>query len=251
MSSRLTGKTALVTGSSRGIGRAIARRLAGEGARLVLHYARSRDAAEALADEIASFGVRPILVDGDLAEIAAIDALVSKVDAKIGAGEVLDILVNNAGHLLPDGPGADAASFDGLVALNLKAPFFLIQKLSPRIRDGGRIINISSGLSRMALPSAMLYGMTKAGLNHLTRSFAKEFGPRAITVNAVLPGIIRSDMSAWVESEEGAAIAAARSVFNRVGEPADVADIVAFLASDDARWITGECLDASGGQMLV
>ncbi|MCX5511910.1 short-chain dehydrogenase [Kaistia algarum] len=248
---KLTGKTALVTGASRGIGRAIALRLAKDGARLVLHYARSRDAAEALAEEIAGFGIRPFLVSGDLSDIANIDAIVSQIEDQIGGGEVLDILVNNAGHLLPDGPEAGESSFDGLVAVNLRAPFFLIQKLSVRMKSGGRIVNVSSGLSKMALPSAMLYGMTKAGLNHLTLSFAKEFGPRGITVNAVLPGIIRSDMSAWVDSEEGARIASARSVFARVGEPADVADIVAFLASDDARWVTGECIDASGGQFLV
>jgi NAD(P)-dependent dehydrogenase (short-subunit alcohol dehydrogenase family) len=248
---KLTGKTALVTGASRGIGRAIALRLAKDGARLVLHYARSADAASALAEEIAGFGVQPVLVSADLSDISNIDAVVSQIEDKIGGGEVLDILVNNAGHLLPDGPEASEASFDGLVAVNLKAPFFLIQKLSARMKSGGRIVNVSSGLSKMALPSAMLYGMTKAGLNHLTLSFAKEFGPRGINVNAVLPGIIRSDMSAWVGSEEGARIASARSVFGRVGEPADVADIVAFLASDDSRWVTGECIDASGGQFLV
>ena len=251
MTTRLSGRTALVTGASRGIGRAIARRLAREGAHVGIHYARNADAAATLAEEIASFSARPFLVGADLAEVSAAQSILAQVEDKIGEGAVLDILVNNAGHQLPEGPDADAETFDALVAVNLRAPFLLTQTLAPKLNDGGRIVNISSGLSRKALPDAMLYGMTKAGLNHLTRSFAKEFGPRGITVNAVLPGIIRTDMSAWVNRPEGAAIAASRSVFNRVGEASDVADIVAFLVSDDARWVTGECIDASGGQFLV
>lgn len=251
MGLRLADRTALVTGASRGIGKAIALRLAKEGARVGLHYARSREAAERLVDEIAAIGVRPFLVQADLEYEDAVDRIFDQLEDKIGEGETLDILVNNAGHQLPGGPDASAEAFDRLVAVNLKAPFLLMQRLAPKLRDGGRIVNVSSGLSQKALPGATLYGMTKAGLNHLTRSFARELGPRNITVNAVLPGIIRTDMSAWVDEPGGAEIASARSVFHRVGEAADVADIVAFLASKDSRWVTGELIDASGGQFLV
>ncbi|MCX5493252.1 SDR family oxidoreductase [Kaistia dalseonensis] len=247
----LKGKTALVTGASRGIGRAIAARLAADGARVGIHYGRSRDAAGALADEIAAAGGASFLVEGRLETLEGVEALAAGVEAVLGDGGALDILVNNAGHQLPGGPQATEEAFDGLFAVNLKAPFFLIQKLGPRIADGGRIINISSGLSKKAIPDVMLYGMTKAALNAMTRAFAKEFGARGITVNAVLPGIIRSDMSRWVDQPAGAEIAKSRSVFDRVGEPEDVADIIAFLASTDSRWVTGELIDASGGQFVV
>jgi NAD(P)-dependent dehydrogenase (short-subunit alcohol dehydrogenase family) len=162
----------------------------------------------------------------------------------------LDILVNNAGLQVQEGPDADEAAFDLLFAVNVKAAYFLIQRLAPRIRDGGRIVNISSGLSRTAFPEKMVYGMTKAAMNAMTLSFAKLLGPRGISVNAILPGIIASDMNPWVRSPQAAARVGAMSVFNRVGEPEDVANVVAFLVSDDSGWITGELIGAGGGVHL-
>ena len=247
MTAKLAGKTALVTGAARGIGRAIALRLARDGARIGIHYGHSAEAAAALAGEIATLGGSSFLVEAVLGDGAGADALA----AGIPQGERLDILVNNAGRAVREGLEASEASFDALVALNMKTPFLVIQKLAARLSDGGRIVNISSGLSHLPLPDAIVYGMTKAAVDAMTRSYAKALGPRGITVNAVLPGIIRSDMSDWVNKPGGAERASARSVFGRVGEPADVADIVAFLASDDARWVTGEWIDASGGQFLV
>ncbi len=247
MSGPLHGKTALVTGASRGIGRAIALRLARDGARIGIHYGRSAAAAETLSWEIAAFGGSSFLAGAVLDDLAGVEALA----AAIPADERLDILVNNAGQSLPAGIDAGEENFDALVAVNMKAPFFVTQALATRLADGGRIVNVSSGLSALARPDSIVYGMTKAALNAMTRSHTKAFGPRGITVNAVLPGIIRTDMSDWVNSERGAEIARSRSVFGRIGEAGDVADIVAFLASDDARWVTGELIDASGGQFLV
>ena len=247
MSGRLEGRTALITGASRGIGKAIARRLAAEGARIGIHYGSSEADARALAAEIEAGGGSAFLVRARLDDLDGVAALAEGIPA----GERIDILVNNAGISPPSGTDADEATFDALVAVNMKAPFFLIQRLAPRIADGGRIINLSSGLSHLPFPDAIVYSMTKAALNAMTRSFAKALGPRGICVNAVLPGIIRTDMSAWVDGPGGAERASARSVFRRVGEAADVADIVAFLASDDSRWGTGELIDASGGQFLV
>ncbi|MBN9431713.1 MAG: SDR family oxidoreductase [Bosea sp.] len=247
MTRRLDGKTALVTGAGRGIGRAIALRLARDGARIGIHYGHSADAARDLADAIDAIGGSSFLVEAVLGDASGIAALVAGIPSE----ERLDILVNNAGRSAKEGVEASEEAFDSLVALNMKTPFFVTQALAPRLADGGRIVNISSGLAKLPFPNAIVYGMTKAALDAMTRSHAKAFGARGITVNAVLPGIIRTDMSGWVNNPGGAEVASARSVFNRVGEVEDVADIVAFLASDDARWVTGELIDASGGQFLV
>lgn len=247
MTDKLAGKTALVTGASRGIGRAIALRLARDGARIGIHYGRNETAARELADEIDALGSSSFLVGAMLGELAGVTALASGIPAE----ERLDILVNNAGQSLPAGLDASEANFDALVGINMKAPFFVTQALSPRIVGGGRIVNVSSGLANLPFPDAIVYSMTKAALNAMTRTLAKALGPRAITVNAVLPGIIRTDMSDWVNRPGGAERASARSVFGRVGEVEDVADIVGFLASEDGRWVTGELIDASGGQFLV
>ena len=164
----------------------------------------------------------------------------------------LDILVNNAGIQTPDGISTITGSdFDRLYAVNVKAPFFLTQRLLRRMPDaGGRIINMSSGLSQIAFPDKMAYAMGKAAMISFTKSLAKEVGPRGITVNAVGPGIIDTDINPWVKSPQGKARVAEVAELKRVGQPDDVADVVAFLASHDARWITGAFIDASGGSLL-
>ncbi|NUP24763.1 MAG: SDR family oxidoreductase [Streptomyces sp.] len=164
----------------------------------------------------------------------------------------LDILVNNAGTS-GSGPIGEAVPeiFDRMIAVNAKAPFFLTQRALPRMRDGGRIINISSLASRRAFPESVAYAMSKGALDTMTLCLAKELGHRGITVNTVGPGFIETDMNARRrKTPEAAAALAARSLFNRIGRPSDVADVVAFLASDDARWITGQYLDVSGGTDL-
>ncbi|MFJ7073392.1 SDR family oxidoreductase [Streptomyces sp. NPDC098781] len=183
---------------------------------------------------------------GDGCDAAGSDA--SGADA-VGS---LDILVNNAGT---SGSGrigqADPEVFDRMIAVNAKAPFFLVQRALPRLRDGGRVINISSLASRHAFPESVAYAMSKGALNTMTLCLAKELAGRGITVNTVGPGFIETDMNAHRRATpEARAALAASSVFDRIGRPSDVADVVAFLASDDSRWLTGQYLDASGGSEL-
>ncbi|GAA1684526.1 SDR family oxidoreductase [Kribbella yunnanensis] len=239
-------RTALVTGGSRGIGRAIALRLGRDGFRVGVHYGSDDAAAERTVKEIETAGGKAFALKADLG--GSLDGLWAVFDA---AADGLDVLVNNAGIGLQQ-PIADVTEdwFDRLFAVNAKAPFFLVQQAIPRLKDGGRIINIGSGATRIAFPQDTAYSMTKGALNTLTLAMAKELGPRGITVNTVAPGIIETDMNGWLADPEAARAAAAYSVFDAVGQPADVADVVAFVASGDARWVTGQTLDATGGSQL-
>jgi 3-oxoacyl-[acyl-carrier protein] reductase len=178
-----------------------------------------------------------------------------RLDAGLrGLGEpvALDILVNNAGFNVR-GTVAEVTpqDFDRLMAVHARAPLFLVQEGLGRLRDGGRVINISSAATRVALPTSLAYSMAKGALEAFTRTLAKELGPRQITVNCVAPGYVMTDLNRrrWA-TPEAEAEHAAYSVFGRMGQPADIADVVAFLASQDSRWVTGQCLDASGGTGL-
>ncbi|MFB6889261.1 SDR family oxidoreductase [Kitasatospora sp. NPDC056327] len=250
---RFTGKTALVTGSTRGIGRATALRLAREGALVVVHGSRSREAAADTVAAIEKDGGRAFAVTaelglpGDVHELFL--ALERGLKERTGT-TTLDILVNNAGVMGGIAPeDVTPEQFDRLFAVNAKAPFFIVQRALQLIPDGGRIINISSGLTRIANPQEVAYAMTKGAVDQLTLHYAKHLGPRGITVNSVGPGI--TDNGTPVFDDPGAvAQMAAYSVFNRVGRTGDVADVVAFLAGDDSRWITGSYLDASGGTLV-
>lgn len=244
----LQGKTALVTGGSRGIGRAISLRLAADGARVAVHYGSNELAAKQTIADIQAAGGEAFAVRADLSAVDAAETLWAAFDRE---ADGLDILVNNAG-IGKQQPLADVTSewFDELFAVNAKAPFFLIQQGLRRLREGGRIINISSGATRIAFPADTAYSMTKGALDTLTLALAKELGPRGITVNSVAPGIIETEMNGWLQDPVAAAGAAAYSTFNRIGQPADVADVVAFVASDDARWISGQYVDATGGSQL-
>ncbi|MEW1639537.1 SDR family oxidoreductase [Streptomyces sp. NPDC093801] len=250
---RLTGRTALVTGSSRGMGRAAAIRLAQEGALVAVHYHRDEAAARDVVTAVEkdggrAFAVRTELgVDGDVDTLFA--ALEEDLRERTGSTD-LDILVNNAGVM--GGVAADEVTpeqFDRIFAVNAKAPFFLIQRALRNMPDGGRIINISSGLTRFANPDEIAYAMSKGALEQLALHFAKALGPRRITINSVAPGITRNGNPVF-DIPEAVEQMAGLSAFNRVGEPEDVADVVAFLATDEARWITGSFVDATGGTLL-
>jgi 3-oxoacyl-[acyl-carrier protein] reductase len=213
--SGLTGKTALVTGASRGIGRYTAQRLARDGARVAVHYGKNEQAAK---DTVAS------------------------IEA---------ILVNNAGVVVYGRVNEVAEEdFDRLFAVNVKAPLFIIQHGLSRLRDGGRIINLSSAGAYIASPMATMYAPTKGAINTLTRTVAWDLGDRQITVNAVAPGFTDTDMNDWFADPAAKAWAASQGALGRVAEPDDIGDIIAFLASDDSRFINGQVIDATGGGVL-
>jgi 3-oxoacyl-[acyl-carrier protein] reductase len=252
----LTGKTALVTGASRGIGRAIALRLATDGALVAVHYGSNTTAAKETVEQIAGAGGRAFAVQAELGVPGDAATLWAGFDAglrDIGAEPGLDILVNNAAIARSDDIfTVTAEQFDAVFAVNVKAPFFIVQQGLDRIRDGGRIINISSGVTRIAFPGTIAYSMTKGALETFSLTLAKALGARNITVNSVSPGIVDTDVNAdWLRDNPDAwAHSAAYSTFNRVGQPDDIADIVSFVAGADARWISGQNIDATGGSHL-
>ncbi|RST05377.1 SDR family oxidoreductase [Streptomyces sp. WAC07149] len=250
---RLTGRTALVTGSSRGMGRAAAMRLAEEGALVAVHYNQDEAAAHEVVASVEKDGGRAFALRTELGVDGDAETLFTALEAELldrtGSTD-LHILVNNAGVM--GGVPADEVTpeqFDRIFAVNAKAPFFLIQRALRNMPDGGRIINISSGLTRFANPDEIAYAMSKGALEQLALHFAKALGPRGITINSVAPGITRNGSPVF-DIPEAVEYMAGLSAFNRVGEPEDVADVVAFLATDEARWITGSFVDATGGTLL-
>jgi 3-oxoacyl-[acyl-carrier protein] reductase len=252
----LEGTTSLVTGSSRGIGRAIARRLAADGSLVAVHYGTNADAAAETVDTVRAAGGAAFAIGAELGVPGDAERLWAAFDealARHGARPGVDVLVNNAAIGASE-PLATTTpeEFDRVFAVNVRAPFFLVQRGLDRIRDGGRIVNVSSGVTRIALPETLAYSMTKGALNTFSFTLAHELGRRGITVNAVAPGIVDTDVNAgWLRADPAArAHAASFSAFDRVGEPEDIADVVAFLASPAARWITGQILDATGGSHL-
>jgi 3-oxoacyl-[acyl-carrier protein] reductase len=240
----LTGKTALVTGAARGIGRAIAERLAADGARVAVHYRTSEADAHTTLAAIEEAGGDAFLVKAELGTDDGLDTLFSQL-----GGVSLDIVVNNAAMVSEGRDQITPGEFDRIFAVNVRAPFFTIQRALPLMPDGGRIINISSGVTRIALRD-FAYAMTKGATDVMGRVLANALGDRGITVNTVAPGLTSSDMTGWLGDAEAAEAIARVTALGRVGRPPDIADAVAFLASDDARWVTGQVLDVSGGLWL-
>jgi 3-oxoacyl-[acyl-carrier protein] reductase len=242
---RLTGKVALVTGASRGIGTAIARRLAADGAKVAVNYARSREAADQVIRDIRNAGGDAIALAADLSDAAQVAPL---IDATIKAFGRLDILVNNAAiaerrTLDQSDPAHYAKHFD----LNVRGVLLATREAVKHLSNGGRVINITSGIVRARVAGSAVYAASKAAVEAMTRCHAAELGPRGITVNSLAPGVTDTEMLRGSMPPEVLAGLVKQTALARLGEPADIADIAAFLASDDARWITGEVIPANGG----
>ena len=252
----LQNKIALVTGASRGIGRTTAAALAGAGAHVLVHYGRSAQEAESLVSEIQAKGGRANAISADLGAPNGAALLAKQVRSIVG--DRLDVLVLNAG-ISKSARIADYAveDFDSLFAVNVRSPFFLVQQLLPVLGEGSNIIVISSigahavvGKPGLENPSILAYASTKGALETLVRNWAAILGPQGIRVNAVAPGVIDTDMSNFTKTEAGRDVALGMQALKRIGKPEDVADVVAFLASDAARWITGASIPVDGGSKL-
>jgi 3-oxoacyl-[acyl-carrier protein] reductase len=244
-------RTALVTGASRGIGRAIALRLAADGASVLVHFGTDETGAAATVDEIRRAGGTALPVRAELGVDGDVDVLGAGVEACLG-GRPLDVLVANAAAQ-PAGPlgVTTRAEFDRLFAVNVRAPYFTIERLLPLFRDGGRIVTLSSVATRMANPAQTSFAMTKGAVETMTRTLAGQLGARGITVNAVAPGATRTAANGAAFAAPGLAeLIAGTTALGRLGRADDVADVVAFLASGAARWVTGQVIDASGGLFL-
>jgi len=249
MNKPLAGKAALVTGSSRGIGRAVALRLAHDGARVAVHCRRRRDEAEEVARLIREQGGEALVLQADLSEAASVDALFAELDPWLGAS-ALDIVVNNAAvhALAPFLEHATPETFDRTVATNLRAPFFISQAAAARMGEGGRIIFVGAVAARHAYPYDPVYAATKGALASLALALARHLGPRGITVNTVVPGVTDTEMLDPHRDVPGVVDAmVAETSLARIGRPDDVADVIAALAGPDGRWITGQAIDATGG----
>lgn len=242
---KLSGKVALVTGSSRGIGRAIARRLSRDGAAVAVNYISNADGAEETAADIKAGGGDAIALQADVSKLEDLHRLFDQTIEQYGR---LDILINNAGiRISKNVADIDEAEFDRLFTINVKGTFFACQQAARRFSDGGRIINISSAVTRMMLPAYSIYAASKGAVDQITRVLAKELGERHITVNAVAPGPVDTELFRDGKSDEQIQQMAQMAALGRVGEVEDIADAVAFLASDDARWITGQSIHVNGG----
>jgi len=243
---KLDGKVALVTGSSRGIGAAIAERLAADGASVVVNYVKAQKEAEAVAERVRRAGVRAVVVRADVGDVEQATRLVQDAVEQLGR---LDIVVNNAVTIDKAALGAiDPARVRACFATNVEGVIATVQAAMAHLpRDGGRVINISTLAATHALPGMSLYTATKGAIDAMTRTWAKELGPKGITVNAVAPGAVDTDAMRENADDAARAFFVQRTPLGRLGMPDDIADVVAFFASPDARWVTGQVLAVTGG----
>jgi 3-oxoacyl-[acyl-carrier protein] reductase len=249
MMNTLTGKTALVTGASRGIGRASALALAKAGAQVLVHYSSGEQEAAAVVDEIHQAGGKAEKIAADLSLPEGPHQLAQRVRAIIGGR--LDVLVANAGiSAAASIQDTTVEAFDKMFAVNVRAPFFLVQQLLPMLCAGSSIVLLSSLAAHASVGTLSAYASTKGAIDTLVKHFAKELGERGIRVNAVAPGVVPTDMSSFAKTEAGRNATLGMQALKRMAEPDDIAAAIAFLASDQARWITGDTLRADGGSKL-
>lgn len=241
----LAGKVALITGSSKGIGAEIARRMAEAGARVVVNYAGSEDAAAAVVQSIRDNGGEAVAVQADVSKVADVKRLFAEGIKHFGR---IDVLVNNAGVMINKKiEDATDEDFDHLFGVNVKGVFNTLREAADQLADNGRVINMSSTVLRMMLPTYGLYCGTKAAVEQMTRIFAKEIGHRGITVNSVAPGPTETDLFMEGKSEEMIDKLISMNAFGRLGQPADIAQVVVFLASDASAWVTAQNICVNGG----
>jgi 3-oxoacyl-[acyl-carrier protein] reductase len=245
----LSGKTALVTGASRGIGRASALALARAGAQVLVHYGRGKEEAEAVVQEIRSIGGRADAISADLSRPDGASALAKQVRAIVG--DRLDILISNAGiSKAATIEETKIEDFDSQFAVNVRAPFFLVQQLLPILGTGSSIVMVSSLAAHASVGNLSAYAATKGAIDTLVKHFASALGPRGIRVNAVAPGVVETDMSNFTKTEAGRDFTLGMQALKRVAQPDDIGDVVAFLASDNARWVNGHTVRVDGGSKL-
>jgi len=245
----LTGKTALVTGGSRGIGRATALTLGRAGAQVLVHYGSSEKEADAVVAEIRKSGGKADKVGADLRSADGPQKLAQQVRAIVG--DRLDILVANAGiSKAASIEDTTVEDFDNLFAVNVRAPFFLVQQLLPVLGKGSSVVLTSSLAARTSVGTIYAYAATKGAIDTLVKHFAAALGPRGVRVNAVAPGIVATDMSNFAKTDAGREFALGIQALQRVAQPEDIAPVVAFLASDEAGWITGDTVNVDGGSKL-
>lgn len=241
----LKNKVAIVTGSSRGIGTHIAKALALAGAKVVVNYASDQAGADHVVAEIHASGGEAIAVRADVSKTADVKALFDATIAKFGK---VDLLINNAGiaiyKLIKDTTDDD---FDRIFDINVRGVFLTLREAATRLADGGRIVNLSSSVTRLMMPAYGTYSATKAAVEQLTRVFAKEVGQRGITVNSISPGPTNTELFTAGKSEETIKRLASMAALGRIGEPDDIARVVLFLVSDEAAWVTAQNLGVNGG----
>ena len=240
----LSGKVAIVTGASNGIGRAIAERLAEDGAIVVVNYSKSSEKAQQVVVGIQGKGGKALAVQTDMSQVAEARRLVIDTVKQFNR---LDILVNNAGKFMPKPlDETTEEEFDSVIALNAKGPYFAMQEAAKVLKDGGRIVNISTGGTHLHFPGATAYLGSKAALEQYTKGLAQELASKGVTVNTVSPGFTETGMM----TDEYRQIGIQLSPMKRLGVPKDIADVVAFIVSEEARWVTGQTIQVGGGIVM-
>ncbi|MFS7305797.1 SDR family NAD(P)-dependent oxidoreductase [Rahnella inusitata] len=249
-------KIAIVTGASRGLGKNAVEKLAKKGVDIILTYHSQQDAAQAVVKSVQAAGGKAVAVKLDAGNSSSFDAFVAEVKAQLQAvwqRDNFDFLVNNAGVGLHEAfAETTEEQFDLMMNIHLKGPFFLTQKLLPMMADGGRILNVSSGLARFALPGSSAYAIMKGAIEVLTRYQARELGERGITANVLAPGAIATDFSGGMvrDNPQVNKMVAGNTALGRVGLPDDIGDMVALMLSDEAGWMTAQRVEASGGMFI-
>ncbi|MGK7872728.1 MAG: SDR family NAD(P)-dependent oxidoreductase [Xenococcaceae cyanobacterium] len=252
---RLRGKVAVISGASRGIGRAIAKSFAQEGATVVVGYLQEQEKALQVVDEVCQAGGKGIPLQVDVSRESLVKDFFAQVDESlemldVGNGKGIDILVNNAG-IGPRKPieDVDEDFFEKVFSVNIKGTFFMCKHVIPRLRRGGRIINISSALTRINRPEYIVYACTKGAMDVLTQQLAKQLGElKGVTVNSINGGAIDTDLTAdWIRTSDAVKFLEQRTALGRVGQPDDLASVATFLASDESRWVTAQKIEVSGG----